>query len=760
MSFSNARPQSTNDVQSEINLVIDKLSSWKATLPFGGIVGGAPNLDLFEYTKPQYRAKRGSHNHSIKFDPEVYAPTDEGLLQLKTHLAYLALQEGTVLSSRNQKTILSCFRCRTYSSKGKASEEAKDEVVDVWGVKLGIREYKFHRDSSFKRAAGLSGVRGSSTSLPVDSTDVCPVKISFQIHKYGQPDGFIFMVCGHGSCFHSGHCKPNEGDLPVFKRLISKETQKLIQDGREASNGSSALRYLLLKNKNVFVTKTTLRSIQLPNFLVASAPGQTGTSTASRMVNWLRKQSQEEKIGIRYTVLFHKMLGGDNFHKFPKGRPSNDRVPLEQVNCNMHVQLSQVSDCPGLSERPEDCTEEEPIEPTDYLESVVFDGNSLSETYVKSSLPPDGMYGKDVLSEEALQHRKILDEFGLGSTRILLGAAWVDEYSWREFLRYPECLFVDTTHGTNNESRPLLQMVGRDSNGKAYTVLRIFMPNETASFYRWVFLEALPLLLGESNLSKINLILSDGDSQEFNAIDEGIFKFFKNAKRGRCAYHIVQKTWEKAFPSNQCFAIPDKADPFTVAIKRWIYNWMDGSNCGSEKQYEFSKDLLLHVLETNKEFETVLGEEGCQQIRHWINTKVLTLQDFTVFYPKKFVRCFDDYMNNVVEGMNFGAKKSDMAAKPKDNMDTAANAMQNQSNLKSRTKRSVLSRNINAAPLYIEPGYGHNISCLSRLQKHACHMIIQQFRGKCPCISFLPLVSRCTTHIRPIQKNNTIAIFR
>jgi hypothetical protein len=65
-------------------------------------------------------------------------------------------------------------------------------------------------------------------------------------------------------------------------------------------------------------------------------------------------------------------------------------------------------------------------------------------------------------------------------------------------------------------------------------------------------------------------------------------------------------------------------------------------------------------------------------------------------------------MNNV--------EKSDMAAKPKDNMDTAANAMQNQSNLKSQTKRSVLSRNVNAAPLYVEPGYGHNISCLSRLK--------------------------------------------
>jgi hypothetical protein len=74
------------------------------------------------------------------------------------------------------------------------------------------------------------------------------------------------------------------------------------------------------------------------------------------------------------------------------------------------------------------------------------------------------------------------------------------------------------------------------------------MPNKTAAFYWWVFLEALPLLLGAVNLGRIVLILSDGDSQEFNTIDEGVYKFFKNARRGRCAYHIVQKPWDSKFP--------------------------------------------------------------------------------------------------------------------------------------------------------------------------------------------------------------------
>jgi hypothetical protein len=63
-----------------------------------------------------------------------------------------------------------------------------------------------------------------------------------------------------------------------------------------------------------------------------------------------------------------------------------------------------------------------------------------------------------------------------------------------------------------------------------------------------------------------------GDSQEFNVIAEGIFLFFKEAKRGRCAYHVVQKTWEVAFPNNSAFADEAKATPLDTAIKHWVYS--------------------------------------------------------------------------------------------------------------------------------------------------------------------------------------------
>jgi hypothetical protein len=87
-------------------------------------------------------------------------------------------------------------------------------------------------------------------------------------------------------------------------------------------------------------------------------------------------------------------------------------------------------------------------------------------------------------------------------------------------------------------------------------------------------------------------------------------------------------------------------------------------------------------------------------------------------------------MNNIVEGMNCAAKKSDMAAKPKDNMDTAIDVMQNHVALKARTRKCDLARSLNAQPLYIQPRYGHNKHVLVKLRQKACHMVIQQFRRK------------------------------
>jgi hypothetical protein len=227
MELNNPHLPTVTALQSNIDTVLDSLNEWTASLHVSCIVGSSGKVDLFQFTASEYRVKKGGIQ-PVKFDPTVYPPTDEGLQLLFTYLSYQGLTEGTVLSNHSGKTCLNCFRCRVYvnsrlkkplSGTSSSLDEDSDIVsvaddgFDVFGVKFGIGEHKFHRDNSFKQLGGLIYGRGSTTVLPLESKHVCGVKLNFCIHNYGKEDGFIHLVCGYGARDHTFHCKPNTGDL-------------------------------------------------------------------------------------------------------------------------------------------------------------------------------------------------------------------------------------------------------------------------------------------------------------------------------------------------------------------------------------------------------------------------------------------------------------------------------------------------------------------------------------------------------------------
>ena len=167
--------------------------------------------------------------------------------------------------------------------------------------------------------------------------------------------------------------------------------------------------------------------------------------------------------------------------------------------------------------------------------------------------------GDNALNETSTRARVLLQELRIDVERVLLGAAWVDEDGYQQFLQFPEVFFVDATHKTNNEGPPLLLIYGRDFNGNAFIIVRVYMPNETAAFYLWVFLKCLPALLGKDNLCRVRLIITDGDAHEFDAVDEAIFVHFPNGLRARCKYHVVQKNFEKSGINELSMPQPDAA---------------------------------------------------------------------------------------------------------------------------------------------------------------------------------------------------------
>ena len=113
-------------------------------------------------------------------------------------------------------------------------------------------------------------------------------------------------------------------------------------------------------------------------------------------------------------------MGGDEFQNKPKSRPARNSVSMAEINQNMQLVLSQ---------QTHEVIEDMHREDSDYLETFHKSDMGTKELSRRSILPIDGIYGKHILTKEALEQRQLMKGLNLDTQRILLGAAWTDKES-------------------------------------------------------------------------------------------------------------------------------------------------------------------------------------------------------------------------------------------------------------------------------------------------------------------------------------------
>jgi hypothetical protein len=121
----------------------------------------------------------------------------------------------------------------------------------------------------------------------------------------------------------------------------------------------------------------------------------------------------------------------------------------------------------------------------------------------------------------------------------------------------------------------------------------------------------VPALLGKDVLKRIKIVVTDGDSQAISQLDDAISKFFLNAYRIRCSWHIIDRGWHKKVKvalggkprKKRALASlgkpRQKAAPLTELNKTartiycWMFSWAQPSYCETEKEYFLSKALFM-----------------------------------------------------------------------------------------------------------------------------------------------------------------------
>ena len=141
------------------------------------------------------------------------------------------------------------------------------------------------------------------------------------------------------------------------------------------------------------------------------------------------------------------------------------------------------------------------------------------------------------------EHLKIRDD-----QSILLAVAWVTDKEAKFAQKFPEVFFVDATSSTNVEKRELVLVCGKDSCNAGFTAMRIFVPSEKQWVYNWIYMDAIPKLLGKSTTLRNRLILTDGDRNNYTPLDQSIAvdnSSWCNSSHGLCEWHLLGQSWQR-----------------------------------------------------------------------------------------------------------------------------------------------------------------------------------------------------------------------
>ena len=283
---------------------------------------------------------------------------------------------------------------------------------------------------------------------------------------------------------------------------------------------------------------------------------------------------------------------------------------------------------------------------------------------------------------------------------LLMGIAWVNQKEVNLFSLFPEVIFCDVISDVNKDQRPLLTCTGKDSNGKMYTFLRAFLPNEKQWVFRWIFSNVFPNFFPKSLLSRVNVIISDGCVQEFSQIDDALNISFLNAKRVRCGFHIVRMGWSTQVIGKRC--INPKYQIFyetvCVHLKSWIYSWMR-STCESEIEYKISKLMFFRFIHTS-DIVNKLGKPFVDSVETFVRSRVEPHEKHYCYYLRKKKRHFDEVTNSLHEGTNKAIRHSGAGIGPSTNIENSLIVL-NQNGMKNIETKAIKNvRNLHGVKLY------------------------------------------------------------
>jgi hypothetical protein len=272
------------------------------------------------------------------------------------------------------------------------------------------------------------------------------------------------------------------------------------------------------------------------------------------------------------------------------------------------------------------------------------------------------------------------------NARVMIACAFETNQATHNFKLFPEVIHADVTSDTNNTGNHMLTFSCNTSEGKQVIFLKVWLPNQKKSSFRWVFKFVLTSMIPLECFKRTRLVMVDGDQQQRDQLVAAMLEFMPNAIDATCAWHLINQGLIKRSLSKGFISDPFKQEKYCLFlehIKSWCYSWITPFGCEDEEEYVLSKELLFSYINSPEGLIACDGSSHAQRaLDDWIRNHVIVKEHLYLFYPKKFRRYFDVKTSSAHEGTNMGLKAHAAAVKPNQTMAHAARNACLQSNMK------------------------------------------------------------------------------
>jgi hypothetical protein len=576
----------------------------------------------------------------LRFPVSRFPPTEEGRNALMKELQEAATNQGFSLNMRNVNSFdddkkaprfsLACARGFTYRMHSddvkRVREGHKSGKVGTMSSTLEGASYEEGIRTTHMQNTSRLGSRGSggkhmprktSTRKPLRKEDKC----TFILHVFILKKECWVMKAGSGCGEHLGHENLSTSRIPVRTSQLKAAQQELIDELMRHSYGSGSLQSLFLEKHNILLSRQQCYLIHSKR---TGSKEETSLTPAEGLLNEFCKQPQTSFVAI-FSEAINTALVGER----GKGRPKRS---------NIGFQLTAAIQRPNGSHHPL------PIE----------------------DVPADTVHAKLLPLRERL---KVGD-------KILIAAFWVRDSERRLFELFPEVLFCDVTSQTNQEGRPYFMMCGRDSNGKSFTAMRAYLPNEQRWVFQYIWSTCAKHLLGDRNCKNNCVMISDGDvnisAPYLQAKKEHVFE---NGSHRTCLFHLVNLGMRKI----QLLGRDQPIQKYIfITTQKWILSWMRSGGVESEEEFKLSRAELVKWLQQVSNQGGSTTQTNVRLLVEFIRVHIVPhkLKWFNPYHMA--TRGFDETTSSLVESLNAAMKTRGNAVAPNMSLPTSARTIENQ----------------------------------------------------------------------------------